>query len=48
MTAVQQLNRDTARGGSRTQGTTGSSNDKKEYSDKKDSSDKKESTDKKE
>jgi putative membrane protein len=35
MTAVQQLNRDTARGGSRTQGTTGSSNDKKESTDKK-------------
>lgn len=42
MTAVQQLNRDTARGGSRTQGTTGSSSDKKESGDKKDSSDKKE------
>lgn len=30
MTAVQQLNRDTARGSGKTQGTTGSSNDKKE------------------
>jgi putative membrane protein len=30
MTAVQQLSRDTARGSSKTQGTTGSSNDKKQ------------------